>query len=212
MEPRSPDDFIRANELKEYTRTIIDSIGVCASLKAWQPKAYHFFYLLFQRHPEAERKGVAHIVDIQIRRHPKGGHIFIIVLDNGTIDTISWVACVMRKSQTLKHKQTQAFRVAIDHQISNFRAATHTRCALCNSNTNLEVDHVVHFAKLVYDFMKIHPNCPIELEKNEHQQSCFSDTDSEYRDAWWKYHSVHAILRILCAKCNRQREQWLAPE
>jgi len=213
MALKSPDDFETIKELKEYTRVLIDGMRVCSSLKTRHPYAYIYFRELFQRHPDKEKKKTDRIVDIRIDRYPKGDYQFTVIWDDMNSDTISWTACVRQKPRTYLQKLNQALRNAVGDQMTDFRIKHHREtCSFCGTSEALSVDHIVHFAKLVYDFIKIHGAAPTELGKNHIQQDCFKEEDSVYEKAWSDYHRNHAELRILCMPCNMNRERWISPE
>lgn len=82
-------------------RLAIQRIGVCPSLKTHHPASYTFFRELFQNHPEANRKRVAEIEDISLRKFNKrapaqmpGNLQFVLQYPDGTRDTISWKKCI----------------------------------------------------------------------------------------------------------------------
>ena len=211
MALKSPEQYSTQTELTKVIRDLINTIGICSSLKEEHPYTYIFFNELFQRHPEKDKKRVDDIIDIRIDSYPKGGYVFNILLDDGTSDTISWKCCVTGKSDSYNYKLTKAYRVTIDDQITEFRNNHRNICEICNSDKKLSVDHINHFAKLIYDFNKINSNSPIELGKNNIQQHCFRPEDADYKNAWAKYHKDNAKLRILCMPCNLARKKWNPP-
>lgn len=204
LESKLVEDFETKKQLKEYIRGLIHSLGVCASLKTKNSQSYFFFRELFQRHPEKDKKKTDRIVDIRIAKHKKSDYQFTVIWDDMESDTISWTSCVTQKSQTYATKLKQAFRIAIQDQISKFREKHHREvCGFCGSTDDLTVDHVIHFVKLVDDFKNIHSATTPILVKNEFQQNCFQDIS--YETAFKKYHRQHAELRILCRQCNVNR-------
>jgi hypothetical protein len=207
----SPDHFKSKKELHAYVDSLISNRGICKSLKSYNLDEYNFFYKLFQRHPDKERKRTTEIVDIAIEPHTISRYVTIIILNDGTSDTISYVKCVKQKSQTFSEKIKSAYRVAVDDQIKSFKEQNHNPCEFCGKKNHIEVDHIYHFAQLVYDFKKLYPNEPTSLNKNEAQQDCFKEEDSEYKNKWAEYHKKYATLRILCQSCNSTREKWKAP-
>lgn len=206
MALKSPDVFNSKSELEKYTRNIVNGIGVCSSLKNYKPHEYNFFRILFQRHPEKEKKQTDTIMDIITNNHPKGGIVFSILRADATKDTISWKACVIMRSDTINKKRIQAFRVAVDPQIQKCRSNKSNRCSECKSSSDLEVDHTVKsFAQLMRDFIVIHPNYPKEFAKNSMQQHCFKDEDILYQKTWEVYHLSNACLQILCHTCHQKK-------
>jgi len=79
----------------------IEDIGVCPSLRIQRPESYEFFRELFQHHPEADKKRVAEIKDIALKKFGKGpikDHQdlqFHMIYEDGTTDSISWRKCVV---------------------------------------------------------------------------------------------------------------------
>jgi hypothetical protein len=208
MDLQSPEDFETTKELMEYVRSLIVQ---CTSLKKYRPAVYVFFYKLFQRHPEKERKRTTEIVDIAIEPHKKKGLVIRIVFNDGTSDTISYVACVKQKGSSFTKKLSQAYRAAISDQIESFIRENHGPCEFCGSTKDRTVDHINHFAELVYEFKKMNLTEPTSLDKNDAQQHCFKEEDVDYKNKWAEYHKKHATLRILCNTCNIKREKWKKP-
>lgn len=108
-----PDDFPSYSELKNYTVARLLESGLTESLCNSNPDDYLFFRALLQRHPRAEEKKTAQIIDIRIRLFPdsvrgerrlevKDYQMHIITADGGE-DTISWVSCVRQETLTDEH-------------------------------------------------------------------------------------------------------------
>jgi hypothetical protein len=208
MDLRSPEDFETTKELLEYVRSLIVK---CTSLKKYRPTVYLFFYKLFQRHPEKERKRTTEIVDIAIEPHKKKGLVIRIVFNDGTSDTISYVSCVKQRVSRFSKKLREAYRAAISDQIESFIQENRGPCELCGSTKDRTVDHITHFAELVHEFKKMNLTEPTSLGKNDAQQNCFKEEDVDYKNKWVEYHKKHATLRILCNTCNIKREKWKKP-
>lgn len=204
-----PDDYT-TSLLHEHVISLIEFVGLCESLRTEHPAIYRFFRLLFERHPEKERKCVSQIVDIAFRRFPKArpplkysDHQVWIIKDDGTQDTISWVSCVKQQTKPPEIALTTAMRVEVDDQIREFRNKHRGEpCQLCGTFDNLSVDHIVKFRTLKSDFFLLNPNPPVLFAKNNCAQERFRPEDEEYASKWRDYHREHARLRILCLPCN----------
>lgn len=76
-------------KLKDYTRQVINSIGICESIKRYFPEHYDFFIFLFARHicyPEKFKD----MCDIKISRNPVFKQLEVVILKNdGSVDNVS---------------------------------------------------------------------------------------------------------------------------
>eukprot|EP00547_Thalassionema_nitzschioides_P004207 CAMPEP_0194216238 /NCGR_PEP_ID=MMETSP0156-20130528/18600_1 /TAXON_ID=33649 /ORGANISM="Thalassionema nitzschioides, Strain L26-B" /LENGTH=278 /DNA_ID=CAMNT_0038944957 /DNA_START=117 /DNA_END=954 /DNA_ORIENTATION=+ len=217
----SPNDFNSYEELKHYTVGLIEEIGLCFSLKQKHPDAFVYFYELFQRHPDGERKKVSMIEDITINRFPKvprnrpmtvRDYQIFIQTSNGCVDSISWVKSMRREDYSIEKKLTSAMRHSIEDQIRSFRRSQPSVCLSCGASTNLSVHHVNHFEALSYDFLHLYPNHPAEFA-DDHitSQDTFRLQDNAYKKLWQDYHRKEAILEILCVPCNEAQPAWVCP-
>ena len=96
-----------------------------------------------------------------------------IVNTDGSTTEISWRKCITRKAETGLSMFRAALRNSVKDQVLDFRAAqasvTGSACPTCSrpiapslarpsalhkQTDSFHVDHVVHFAKLVEDFME----------------------------------------------------------
>jgi hypothetical protein len=120
-----------------------------------------------------------------------------------------------------EQKFKEALRNVISDQTTEFKrnasqvnSANNFTCGLCSctlqnlDSSQVHVDHVIHFQKLVLDFLHVHPE--ILLPTNYTSNFNTSQTEFMLEDAWIgmlfaQYHSQHAILRVLCARCNLTR-------
>lgn len=213
-----PEDFETNEELRTYTIQLIRQLGLCGSLKQMHPDAFLFFKSLFQRHPEKERKEVALLTDISIRKFPKASsrgplavsdHQFFLHKSNGTEDSISWNSCVKGEINPVEKRLNWAMRHAVESQISEFKQANKDKpCEFCGATSNLTADHIVKFKQLKDDFILLHPNYPTQFGKNSLAQEIFSEADAAYSQAWQVYHKTHATLRILCKPCNQKLDNY----
>ena len=187
-------------ENKADIRQRIVSIGFCKSLRH-RPADYDYFYALFQRHPEAERKRVAEIVDIyieQVRGDARLGYI----LPDGTRDTISWNKCISGKLPPDGVVLTKAMREAIEQQLYHFKKSQPQQCVLCESTLNITVDHYPTKFRDIRDSFLEGKTPPSVFAKRDDSRECFRSEDLLFKEEWMKYHSDRATYRILCYKCN----------
>jgi hypothetical protein len=110
-----------------------------------------------------------------------------------------------------------ALRYAIEDQIQDYKDENDT--SYCNEcftpiYDDLHIDHVIHFAKLVYDFNKTRSDIPIEFDdaRDLPGHKIFKSSDSKYENEWKTYHRNNAILRPLCRQCNLSREKYKSIE
>ena len=172
-----PEEFDKCDELRDYTIHLIKQVGLCKSLKKSHPDIYTFFVSLFQRHPEKQRKGVALINDISIRRYPISNftplpisdHWFFIIKNNSEEESISWEVCITGEKCPVEKRLTTAMRYEIDDDIGYFKFKNREKlCELCGSSLNLTCDHIIKIKKLKDDFLILNSNrIPIEFSKNE---------------------------------------------
>ncbi len=212
---KHPDDFYDIKELSIYVYDIIKNTSLTSSLKKTNPELYKFFFYLFQRHPEKEKKEVDLIVDISIRKFPAAKKIvehkdkqFVIIKSNGSEDSISWNKCV-HKTVFNHRKLNMAFRYAIKDQIWAFKNENKNKpCELCRTYNNLTADHVIQFYKLKNDFLLENPEYPEEFAEDKFGSVIFRREDVKFVKAWQEYHRKNAILRILCSPCNDNLDEY----
>ena len=212
---KNPDDFEDNKELYNYVLDIIKNISLTSSLKKTSPELYKFFVSLFQRHPEKDKKEVAFIIDISIRKlpiaqkHKHKNKQFFIIKSNGTEDSISWNKCVYKQEYSISRLLSWSFRDAIKEQIKEFKFVNKNKpCEICGTHEDITADHVIQFRKLKDDFLKENPEHPTEFTKNNIGAVIFRDDDIEFVKAWQEYHKKNAILRILCSHCNDNLDKY----
>jgi hypothetical protein len=155
--------------------------------------------------------------------------LYIVNTDWSTTE-ISWRKCITRKAETGPSMFRAALRNSVKDQVLDFRAAqTNAACPLCNRPIaptdwrpvpeslrfprrqvdSFHVDHVVHFAKLVEDFMEENKGtivAPIQYDKEPRTLlTIFTESDAALADRFREYHFHHAQLRALCVACNLTR-------
>jgi len=124
-----PDEISSYEELNDVTVKLIESIGLCENLKSTKPEEYLYFRALFQYHKDAERKKVALITDIHIRRSPQvsmfkkdlqvGDYQMTIVTSDGEEDTISWVK-LMRNKTFEQVKISDIYKRRVQNAMKNY--------------------------------------------------------------------------------------------
>ena len=143
--------------LKKYVREMMDSIGLCDSVKEKHPEEFLDFCELFKRHSDYPKKFIG-LVDIKINKNPIFNDLTVyIVKINGEIDDVS----VMKNCITGKPKDNlnTAMRVSVQPQIDEYKNNNFIKvCELCGEIDEIEIDHhseKAPFAKLYSDFMKL---------------------------------------------------------
>ena len=218
--------FKSKKELKKHVASMISEIGDVESLKTLNEQYFLFFIDLCKRHPNYVQKHLANIFDFRISRNVMNNNFktVTVVKNDSSECTISWNACVLgiRVSDSKKFKES--LRNSIVNQTTEFKRNANQvnsknifTCELCNCSlqnldtTQFHVDHVIHFQKLVVDFMDLHPE--IEIPTNYNNNSYTSHVEFKPENAWIgllfaQYHLRHAILRVLCARCNLTRPHY----
>ena len=93
-------------------------------------------------------------------------------------------------------------RNVINDQIIEYRTAQNKLvCEFCQSTDNPHVDHIIHFEKLMKDFIKEN-KAPETFLHECNKKIRFRQEDEAFKTKWQQYHRENATLRILCAKCN----------
>lgn len=84
-------------------------------------------------------------------------------------------------------------------------------CAECTSvlgaKTMFHVDHVVPMRELIARFEASAPYVPYVV-LHDPESMCrhrFAPADAEFEKSWVAFHREHAVLRLLCARCNLVR-------
>jgi hypothetical protein len=203
---------------EEYIRSRLSAIGVTSRLSLSSPSDVPYFYGLCKRHPTADDK-LRSFSDFTIRYDllNKKAMALDIVNTDGSITEISWKKCVTGKAETVHSLFCSALRHSISSQISDFRSSSNTviceKCSTSLSDHPFHVDHVVHFAKLVEEFLEEYKGAfdvPIKYDKEPRTYlTTFKENDKEIADLFRAYHLRRATLRLLCATCNTTREKYV---
>jgi len=197
-------------KVKEYTREIIERIGICNNIKEEYETEYNYFIeFLFPRHYEYPEK-FENIENIGIQYNPyfRNQKELIIIKTNGEIDNVSALNyCVTGKKG---NDIISAMRDSITNQILYYRnSRKKLRCKLCESNEKIEVDHYEpQFIELSKNFLKDYKGeLPTKFEDNKFNGCKFKVEDNNFELEWNKYHKDSARLRLLCKKCNNTRKK-----
>lgn len=200
-------------ECEKDVRQKLKGTGITESVLKKAPDMYEFLLLLCQRHPQQEDK-LKNIIDFKIRSEKDALAINIINYDKSQT-TISWTTCVTGKSESSKTKFSKALRECVQTQIDKYRNNLNKndlKCFLCANSLTIQrydIDHVVHFKKIVEDFIQMHKIViPDEYDKNSKCRPVFRSCDRDIADMFYAYHQEHAILRPLCSPCNLKREKY----
>jgi hypothetical protein len=198
-------------------RNKLIEIGITKSVKDKSIDIYNFFIDLCKRHPRQDEK-LKNIVDFQVKPDAlsKKGLALNIINNDGTTTEISWRICVTGKGHTSEQLYNRALRQTISSQIQSYREKDDTNitiCSICNNcliDKKFHIDHEIQFAKLVDDFTNLH-NIIIPSEYNKLPitfERTFITNDEWIGNLFYYYHLEHAILRVLCEKCNLTREKY----
>jgi len=204
-------EFKSQKDAKEYVRQLFESIGTCYSLKNKNNSHFNKVLDVLKRHPRASEK-LDNLKDIEVKKCKLGFALFVIYND-GTSDDISWNMCITGREKSDSSKLKSALRYAIEDQIQDYKDENDT--SYCNEcftpiYDDLHIDHVIHFAKLVYDFNKTRSDIPTVFDdaRDLPGHKIFKSSDSKYENEWKTYHRNNAILRPLCRQCNLSRENY----
>jgi hypothetical protein len=200
---------------KSYVRELMESIGVCLSVKTKSMALFDALYYIVSRHPEGDHK-LKDVVDFYITvnvRSGKGLALMIFKLDGTSMD-VSWNTCATGKGQSPRQSFMRALRVCINDQIKDFRCHPSTNtgiCAMCLKTVDdYHVDHVIMFKTLVDEF--IDTQRPGFVYPCNSQYYELNDGTNQYRlcdkvleSAFQLFHKERALLRITCVNCNLSR-------
>jgi len=196
-------------QIKQFTRSIIDKIGVCGNIKNQYPGEYDYITgFLFPRHPEYPEKFM-NLKNIGIKKNTMFKQLEVYIINNNnSIEAVSVMnVCISGKSA---NDLSGAMRFAIYPQIKYFKEnLKELKCANCNTDKNIEIDHtVIHFIDLQKNFIKDSglkpPTCFKDTDWNGR---VFRDEDSIFENEWKKYHKQNAKLQPLCKKCNLTKKK-----
>jgi len=207
-------EFSSKKELQQFARNLMKLLG---PQEFESGPIFNFFVGMVQRHPDAEKKlgsGIKKIIISPNKIQPKYME-FVLLRTDGTYEDISYKKCSTGIKTNDRANLIQAMRWAIDDQISSFKASTVDILAVCymcgcdlkSENVDIHVDHVTTFKELSEGFLSDYKGV-IPTEFDDHAKSnaaIFRKEDSEFEQAWTKYHKDNADLELACSKCNLKR-------
>jgi len=203
-------EYKTQSSLKKHVREMVYQIGICDSVKEKYPQEFLDFCELFKRHPDYPDKFIG-FVDIKINKSTVFNDLVVYIIKNGEIDDVS----VMNKCITGKPKDNLkiAMRVSIQPQIDDYKKNIYIKkCELCGEIDKIEIDHhseIAPFAKLYSDFMALNTlPIPTSFNNTKSHMKCFKELDYTFEETWIQYHKEHAILRMLCRRCNSSRPKY----
>ncbi len=200
-------------EFETYVKNIIyNIIGKCDDVKNKHPLQYDILIEILKRHPEYDSK-TQNMCNIKITNdilNTNALKVLILNTDNTEMD-ISWKCAITGKPKGNKNDLMSAMRSCLDSQILEYKNTNKNECNFCKSNHKLQVDHILHFDVIAFNFINIMscnniPNTFIEKNDGTHRKT-FIDDDIEFKNKWIEYHQNNATLRILCQSCNLKRSK-----
>ena len=154
---------------------------------------YEFIHELYKRHPHYNST----IDKFHISQLAQGGQD-VSRVHNGMYDKFSKYTCIRQQLFSEEHYTKSLARELVRDQIKTIRRTLCDTCELCQSTSNLEVDHhPVLFSKILRDFGPLSISLNQETNKYETEQA----------NAWMEFHHTHAKYRLLCGTCNKS-EYW----
>lgn len=198
-------------QIRNYTRDIINNIGICDDIKNKHTKYYNYFTtFLFPRHPLYPEK-FFDMENVGIHLNEQFRHLEVYILkSDGSKDVASAMKqCVSGKKI---NSLSCAMRNAIYTQIQDYRNnATSFRCKKCNTCHDIQVDHSdPQFIDIQKSFLEsIDLPIPTSFDDNNWNGKVFKENDRNFERKWYKYHLDNANLRFLCKSCNLHREKSL---
>lgn len=201
-------------EMKYYT-DLKNKIRICSSIKKSCPEKFPILMALCQRHPDKIK--IDGITDLAIVTNPyRPSCLELNIIKDTHQEDISLYTCVYGEPKSSDSMLSSALRYCIEDQIRDFRLKNRCVCKLCGTRSGkFEVDHIVHFDKIKFDFLKLQQKSSIPTEFDGDRKSIFMLKDKLFGDKFKKYHQQHVVdacqLRILCTKCNRSRPKYEKP-
>ena len=160
---------------------------------------------LLKNHPDYKNWIHTDIEYFKITRSPKKKHLQVYMKMKGITRPrlVSWTACVTGKKKKVNNL-SGAMRSCISDQINSF-SSHHPikKCSLCDSYSNIEVDHYPKkFRDIKKEFLK---------ENTEEIPSLYFLRDkyifsnnSNFSEKWYQFHEKEARYRYLCSTCNQK--------
>lgn len=174
-------EFKTNRALKEYTVKTLNEIGrFCCSIKVEHPQHFLFLIALIQRHPDPTKAN--DIIDMTTVAIDSWRWPTVSLMKPAGTENVSLVKkCVSGRDTTAHGKRLIEFRESIHPQILAFRDTAKRVCVFCGETSNLHVDHVYPFSRLV----------------------------AENTGDFIEYHRQNAAFQMLCAACNGKKSDSL---
>lgn len=214
--------FASKKEAKEYVRDLINRrIGQCESVKSFSRVLFEELLEILRQHYDTDTL-LEGMVDLRIVRNKAGTGLEVqVIRADGEFVQISWIACI-DGPPTIEQRLITALRDSTTEQILDFKSnSSAEKCEKCGRPMAFNekgrqvnhVDHIIHFEKLVKDFLKLMTQKGIRLPNkfgkgNLTSRNAFLPEDKEFEDEWKTFHKENARLRILCPECNLRREKF----
>lgn len=207
-------EFKNQKEAMNYVRDYLTALIGCEIDS--RSGHWSFFEELVKRHPEYDsRKLGPGILLYRVGTNLKGDVELNLTWTDGTPVDISWVTCVKAKSKSAETNLRCAMRVAVNDQINSFKTKFHVGiiCEECGleifDGDDWDVDHKIHFEKLVRDFLGKFKEYPKKFDDQPiTNKATFKKSNEEFEKAWNKEHLSKAKLRFLHRKCNLKRKKY----
>jgi hypothetical protein len=201
--------FNTIKEFQTHVTKLKSRIGICPSIKVYYPEEYEFIHEVLKRHPKYDEK-TKNMIDMMMSMNVmKTGLELNIIRENGDVESISLNTAIKGKTENNDLEFRRACRTSILSQILEFREKSNMKCEFCGSTENIHIDHIIHFEKIVCDFIKEY-NVKIPRKYGKKMdgtnQTCFHSDDNMIELMFSDYHKEHSKLRCLCQKCNNERE------
>jgi hypothetical protein len=145
---------------------------------------------VIRNHPDYESKCPPGSV-VKRERNPRCGDWMLVVYQNGQFrDDISWNVALRRRGKTWTTRVAQAARLAVNHQIVEFKAR-------CDATPGMHADHCGEgFTELFKRFLA---GREVELVEDEFKMDRLA-LESE----WQEFHLKHAELQLLTPEEHRR--------
>jgi hypothetical protein len=197
-----------AKKLK-YFKCKINEIGLCCSVKNEHNELYCELMEIFKSHPGYPELFL-NVVDVSIaynKINPIKCYELQLIKSNKTSEVVSYRKCFQKPTKDIDLKH--AMRYGIKDQILDYKdSCDELICAICRSEQNIQIDHMILFKKLYNHFLSQNTlPIPTEFDNTYFNSAMFKDDDVEFKNSWYEYHKQHDILRCLCNKCNLTRSK-----
>ena len=200
--------FKTKKELKEYTKSLLHTKGICRIDKT--DKDYEFFYDLYLRKP-SHKKYISSIISFEINQNPihknKIDNLSVIDINNKKY-VISWNDCCDGLDKNNGDKLREACRTSIHYQIKETWCNS-IKCFTCGKiKTNeekFEIDHYTNeFCKIYDNFIKQNKlKIPDDFHSNSTSQYSFKYENKDFQKSFEEFHKKEADLELLCYDCHR---------